>query len=86
MIHGSCNVNVTVYDLVSGFKSLATGIEAETIEPVILVDSDDDEVLACALSADAEVIVSGDSDLLDLKKHKEIHILTATDFLEKISL
>ncbi len=54
---------VTVQDLISGFSALATVIEAEPIEPVILVDPDDDEVLACALSAEAEVIVSGDSDL-----------------------
>ena len=39
--------NVTVQDLVSGFSALATVIEAEPIEPVILVDPDDDAVLAC---------------------------------------
>ncbi len=61
--------NVTVQELVSGFSALATVIEAEPIEPVILVDPDDDSVLACALAADADVIVSGDSDLLDLKEH-----------------
>jgi len=78
--------NVTVQDLVSGYSALATVIEAEPIEPVILVDPDDDAVLACAFSADAEVIVSGDSDLLDLKEHKEIRILTATEFLAELSL
>ena len=78
--------NVTVQDLVSGYSALATVIEAEPIEPVILVDPDDDAVLACALSADAEVIISGDSDLLDLKEHKEIRILTATEFLTELAL
>ncbi len=78
--------NVTVQDLVSGYIALATVIEAEPIEPVILVDPDDDAVLACALSADAEVIVSGDSDLLDLKEHKKIRILTATEFLTEIAV
>jgi len=78
--------NVTVQDLISGYSALATVIEAEPIEPVILVDPDDDAVLACALSADAEIIVSGDSDLLDLKEHKEIRILTATEFLAELSL
>lgn len=78
--------NITVQDLIFGFSALATVIEAEPIEPVILVDPDDDAVLACALSADAEVIVSGDSDLLDLKEYKEILILTATQFLAKFSL
>ncbi len=78
--------NVTVQDLVSGYSAFATVIEAEPIEPVILVDPDDDAVLACALSADAEVIVSGDSDLLDLKEHKGIRILTATEFLTELAL
>lgn len=78
--------NVTVQDLISGFSALATVIEAEPIEPVILADPDDDAVLACALSADAEVKVSGDSDLLDLKEHKEIRILTATEFLVELVL
>ncbi len=78
--------NVTVQDLVSGYSALATVIEAKPIEPVILVDPDDDAVLACALAADAGIIVSGDSDLLDLKEHKEIRILTATEFLAELSL
>jgi uncharacterized protein len=65
---------------------LATVVEAEPIEPVILRDPDDDAVLACALAADAEVIVSGDSDLLDLKEHKEIRILTANEFLAALAL
>jgi len=78
--------NVTVQDLVSGYSALAIVIEAEPIEPVILVDPDDDAVLACALAADAEIIVSGDSDLLDLKEHKEIRILTATEFLAELAL
>ena len=78
--------NVTVQELVSGYSALATVIEAEPIEPVILRDPDDDAVLACALSADAEVIVSGDSDLLDLKEHKGIRILQATEFLAELAL
>lgn len=57
--------NVTAQDLISGFSALATVIEAAPIAPVILLDPDDDAVLACALAAEAEVIVSGDSHLLD---------------------
>lgn len=78
--------NVTVQDLVTGYSALATVIEAEPIEPVILVDPDDDAVLACALAADAEIIVSGDSDLLNLKEHEGTSILTATEFLTELVL
>ena len=78
--------NVTVQDLISGFSALATVIDSDPIEPVILRDPDDDAVLACALSADAEVIVSGDDDLLHLKEHKGIRIVTATEFLAELAL
>jgi uncharacterized protein len=61
--------DVTAHELVLGYAALATVIEVEEIEPVILADPDDDNVLACALTAQAEVIVSGDSHLLDVKQH-----------------
>jgi len=68
-----------------GYAALATVIEAEEIEPVILADPDDHHVLACALTPQAEVIVSGDSHLLDLKQHHGIRILTAAELLTKLS-
>ncbi|MDQ3179816.1 MAG: putative toxin-antitoxin system toxin component, PIN family [Acidobacteriota bacterium] len=77
---------VTVQELVEGYSALATVIDAVPIAPVILADPDDDAVLACALAAEAEIIVSGDSDLLDLKEHQDIRILTATEFLTELSL
>lgn len=40
-------------------------------------DPDDDEVLACALAAGADLIVSGDKDLLTLGSFEGIPILTA---------
>jgi len=36
----------------------------------MLADPDDDHVLACALGAKADLIVSGDSDLLNLKTYR----------------
>lgn len=71
---------VTVQELVEGYSALATTIEAEPIESVIVRDPDDDAVIACALSAKAEIIVSGDDDLLDLKEHRGIRILTAQSY------
>ncbi|MBF0490365.1 MAG: putative toxin-antitoxin system toxin component, PIN family [Candidatus Omnitrophica bacterium] len=44
-------------------------------------DPDDNRILECALSAKANYIVSGDSDLLTLKKFKRIKILSPNDFL-----
>jgi putative PIN family toxin of toxin-antitoxin system len=55
---------VAVDDLVTGYSSLATVIHVKKIPSVIRDDPDDDMVLACAISADAQIIVSGDSHLL----------------------
>ncbi len=72
-------------DLVLGYAALASVIEPSEIEPVIRADHDDDAVLACAVAAQSEVIVSGDSHLLDLKQYQDIRIVTAAACLAEIS-
>lgn len=47
-------------------------------------DPADEMVLACAIDAQADVIVSGDRHLLELESHKTITILTARQFLERL--
>lgn len=44
-------------------------------------DPDDDHVLACALAAQAQLIVSGDNDLLDLGTYRTIAIVTPAQAL-----
>jgi len=43
-------------------------------------DPDDDQILSCALSAEADYLVTGDSDLLELKEFHGIRILTPAAF------
>jgi putative PIN family toxin of toxin-antitoxin system len=43
-------------------------------------DPDDDQILSCALSAEAVYLVTGDSDLLELKEFRGIRILTPGAF------
>jgi putative PIN family toxin of toxin-antitoxin system len=45
-------------------------------------DPDDEVVLATAVAAQAEVIVTGDADLLVLKEYQGIRILSPRQFLE----
>lgn len=45
-------------------------------------DPDDNRILECAVSAKADYIVSGDSDLLTLKNFKKIKIVSPSDFLQ----
>ncbi len=60
----------------------------ELVEPVdvprVARDPDDDHVLACALAANAELIVSGDLDLLALTAYERIPIVTPAAALRQL--
>ena len=45
-------------------------------------DPGDDKFISCALSANADCIVTGDKDLSDLKKYQSIKIIHASDFIK----
>ena len=47
-------------------------------------DAEDEMVLACAVDAEADLIVSGDRHLRDLREFQGIPILTAREFLERL--
>jgi len=70
-----------VQRIVANFRKLSILVEPEEEVTVITSDPDDNKFLACALAGRAEVIVSGDSDLLSLKQYQGIHILPPHTFL-----
>ena len=47
-------------------------------------DPEDNKFLICAVSADADYVVSGDSDLLTLREVEGIPIVTARGLLQKL--
>lgn len=49
--------------------------------PGVVRDAKDDYLIAHALAANADYIVTGDRDLLDLERVNEVHIVTPTEFL-----
>ena len=59
--------NVTPPLLVFGSGALARLVVPAPSGPVVVADPDDDAVLACAVAAQAEVIVSGERALLALE-------------------
>ena len=73
------------HELVLGYAALASVIQPANIEPVVLADPEDDAVLACAVSAQAEIIVSGDGHLLRLSQYRNMPILTAAELTMKVS-
>ena len=72
-------------ELLTGYAQLARLVLPASVPPVVLSDPDDDHVLACALAARADLIVSGDSDLLTLKSYQGIPILAPARALERVA-
>ncbi len=50
-------------------------------EPGVCRDPDDDALLGCAVAGGADYVVSGDNDLLAVRRHGGVTILTAREFL-----
>jgi uncharacterized protein len=56
----------------------------ETSEEInVLRDEPDNRILECAFSGDADIIVTGDKELLRLKRYKETEIISLKEYLEK---
>jgi putative PIN family toxin of toxin-antitoxin system len=75
---------ITVADVFDGYAALVTLVVPAVIAPTITRDPADDQVLAAALAAQADLIVSGDAHLLDLKGFKGIEIVTAAVAVERL--
>lgn len=52
--------------------------------PSIVRDKKDDYLIACAVVSEADYLVSGDKDLLILKKIGKLKIITPREFSEKL--
>lgn len=72
---------VSADELLLGYAALCHQVIPTDILPVVLDDPDDDAVLACALTADVDAIVSGDRHLLAVGFYRSIRILNAADCL-----
>ena len=76
---------LTVSAIFDGYAALVTMTVPATITPTIARDPADDHVLACALAAHADLIVSGDAHLLDLKRFHGIDIVSPAEALRRIN-
>ena len=59
-------------------------VQAPALTSRVCRDPDDDAVLACAKAASADLIISGDQDLLVLQAFEGIQIVTAAQALERL--
>jgi putative PIN family toxin of toxin-antitoxin system len=61
-------------------SEVAQTVSTTSVVSGICRDPDDDHILSCALSAEADYLVTGDSDLLELKAFHGIRIVTPGAF------
>lgn len=72
------------HELSNQFELLNQVVETPSLVLRVSRDPDDDAVLACAQTAQADLIVSGDQDLLVLQRFAGIPIVTAAQALEQL--
>lgn len=67
------------------YARFATLVDPPPLANPVCRDRDDDWVLSAAIAGEADAIVTGDQDLLILKQHQSIPILTPRQFLELLA-
>ena len=75
---------LAVRDVFDGYAALVIIAAPTRVSPTVLRDPSDDQVLAAALAAGADLIVSGDAHLLDLKRFHGVDIVTAASAIERL--
>ena len=67
--------------LIAEYEGFVNVVTPASIRRTVPDDPDDDHVLACALAAQADLIVSGDAHLRNLKRYHGILIVAAAEAL-----
>jgi len=67
------------------YLELARALSPLSVPRVVPDDPDDDHVIACAVAARADVIVSGDKHLLKMREYQGMHIVTAAQAVKMFS-
>ena len=77
--------NLQAAEIVARYRELAETVDAAPLEEAALRDPDDAAVLACAVAARADAMVTGDGDLHALGDYRGISILSPAQALRRIS-
>lgn len=76
-IHLSRNI---VQDIIRYLEGVSEIVKPLPLDKHVCRDKEDDMVIGTALSGNADFIITGDQDLLVLKKYKTIEIITPRAF------
>jgi putative PIN family toxin of toxin-antitoxin system len=72
-------------EIMDALASLVTIVADVPIAPVVREDPDDDKVLACAISVEADYLITGDRHLLKLGSFASVSIVTPADFFRDLA-
>ena len=73
-----------VKEILNFFEAFEKCTLSDEKSPIKLRDKDDESILANALKSNADVLITGDKDLLDIKGKIRLKILTPREFLQLI--
>ena len=74
-----------IEDQINLIKEYAEIIEIREKLDVVKEDPDDNKIIECAVSSNADYIVTGDNHLLKIKEFNGIKIINSRDFIEIIT-
>lgn len=78
-------LNTSCEAIIQGILSIMHLCEDLKIEPAIKENSDDNNVLSCAIVFESKYLISGDRHLLNLSSYSDIVIFTPRQFLNLIN-
>jgi len=79
-------IGKTAREVLADYIETVDLAEPVTVPRVVPTDADDDQVIAAAIAAHADLIVSGDSDLLSMGQHQGIPIVTPVQAAQQIGI
>ncbi len=76
----------TVNNIIKYLEETCEILDYKKLPKRVCRDKDDDNIIALALSNNMNLIITGDKDLLVLKKYKHISIISPKDYWKIISV
>ena len=73
--------NESVMRFIHSIEDIANHIVLSGIVQQVCRDSEDDKILECALLANADYIITGDTDLLIFEEFRGVKIITANEYV-----
>jgi uncharacterized protein len=81
--HPGFDLDLDLEPLLALILVRGTMVEDSSLPEAVSSDPDDEKSLACALSSETSLIVSGDRHLLDVSGYRDIEVLKPRTFVDR---